>query len=222
MKKLIAILAVVLIFTAFGPVFAQEVTPMPTPTPTVAAEAPPETEDPGILPDSPFYVLKTFWENVQDFLTRDPFKKAELHLQFAQRRLAETQKMCEKGKCGIAEKWLERFQVKIQKATWAAQKAQEKGRDVTALVEKLQANLERQQAVLDRVIEKAPEPARGALLKAKEASSKGINQAIESITKEKPVKEGEEEGGETETEEEEGKGRPEKKIEPGKGKGVKK
>lgn len=222
MRKLVAILAVVLTFTAFGAVYAQEVTPIPTPTPEVSVEAPAETEDPGILPDSPFYVLKTLWENVQEFLARDPLKKAELHLKFAQRRLAETQKMCEKGKCGIAERWLERFQVKIQKATWAAQKAQEKGKDVAALVEKLQANLERQQAVLDKVLEKVPEPARGAILKAKENSARGINQAIESITKEKPGKKGEEGGEETETEGEEGKGKPEKIIKKGKGKEVRK
>lgn len=192
LRKFISlILTILLLLAVFRPAQAQEMTPIPTPTPTVT-EAPTETEDPGILPDSPFYFLKTVWEKIQEFLTLDPLKKAELHLRFAQRRLEETQKMCEKGKCGIAEKWLERFQEKIEIATRSAERAQEAGRDVTALVEKLQENLARQQAVLDRVIEKAPEPAKGALLKAKENSARGINQAIESITKEKPVKKGQE------------------------------
>jgi len=189
-KKLVVIvLATVLIFTASGVVYSQEITPIPTPTPTVT-EAPTETEDPGILPDSPFYFLKTFWEKIQEFLTRDPVKKAEIHLRFAQRRLLETQKMCEKGKCNIAERWMNRFQEKIQIATRSAEKAQEKGRDVTALVEKFQANLERQQAVLDIVLDKVPEPAKEAILKAKENSARGLQQAIESIQKEKPVRKG--------------------------------
>jgi len=64
------------------------------------------------------------------------------------------------------------------------------------------------------VIENAPEPAKDALMKAKENSARGINQAIESITKEKPAGTGQE----TETEEEEETGNePTEVVKPGKG-----
>jgi len=215
MKKFVAtIMGTVLVFLAVGFVSAQEVTPMSTLTPTVTAQTPNETEDPGILPDSPFYTLKTIWEQVQAFLARDPSKKAELYLRFAHRRLLEVQKMCEKGKCDIAERWTQRFQERIQMTSQEMEQAQKQGQDVAALVAKLQANLARQQAVLDRVIENAPEPAKDALMKAKENSARGINQAIESITKEKPAGTGQE----TETEEEEETGNePTEVVKPGKG-----
>lgn len=147
-----------------------------------------DNETVGLLPDSPFYFLKTFWEKVQESLALDPSKKAELNLRFAQRRLLETQKMCEKDKCDIAERWMQLFQERLNLATTATEQVQNQGKDVSALVQKLAENLARQQTALDRVLEQVPESAQEAVSQAQENSAKGLQQAIESLQKETPGK----------------------------------
>ncbi len=49
--------------------------------------------EPRILPDSPFYFMKTWWRGVQSFLTFDPIKKIELKLKFANEKLIEVEKV---------------------------------------------------------------------------------------------------------------------------------
>ena len=49
--------------------------------------------EPRILPDSPFYFVKTWWRGAQSFLTFDPIKKVELKLKFANEKLIEAKKV---------------------------------------------------------------------------------------------------------------------------------
>lgn len=142
-----------------------------------------ELEDPGRLPDSNMYWLKTWWENVQLFFTFDDIKKAEKQMDFANRRMLELQKLCEKGKCELAQKLAPRFEEKIRKTTEKLEEANEKGKDVQALIEKLESNQERHQEVLLKVYDQVPEEAKEAILQAMENSQKGIENAIENIQK---------------------------------------
>ena len=142
-----------------------------------------ELEDPGRLPDSNMYWLKTWWENIQLFFTFSDTKKAEKQMDFANRRMLELQKLCEKGKCELAQKLASRFEEKIRKTTEKLEEANKDGKDVQSLIEKLEANQERHQEVMLKVYDQVPEEAKEAILQAMENSQKGIENAIENIQK---------------------------------------
>lgn len=142
-----------------------------------------EQEDPGTLPDSKFYWLKTWRENIQLFFTFNDVKKAEKQMKFANRRMLELEKLCEKDKCELAQKLASRFEEKIRKTTEKLEEANEKGKDVQSLIEKLEANQERHQEVLLKVYDQVPEEAKEAILQAMENSQKGIENAIANIQK---------------------------------------
>lgn len=56
----------------------------------------------GMLPDSPFYKLKSLRDRVTLFIIRDPEEKAEKHLEFADRMLYESLKVAENGNMTVA------------------------------------------------------------------------------------------------------------------------
>lgn len=140
-----------------------------------------EVSDPGILPDSPFYFLKGWGRVVRMFFTFDSAKKAELELRFANEDALVIEKLCEKGECELAEKFCEKFQERFQRVIQRTEQAKQKGKDIEVLIEKLKENHLRQQQVLARVLEKAPEQAKEGILKAIENSSIGLENAIENV-----------------------------------------
>jgi hypothetical protein len=62
----------------------------------VYAQAEEELPSPGITPDSPFYFLKTFVEDVGTFFTFGDAAKAERYAKLAQKRIAEVKAMADK------------------------------------------------------------------------------------------------------------------------------
>ncbi|EEG77536.1 DUF5667 domain-containing protein [Dethiobacter alkaliphilus] len=76
-----------------------------------------ETEaDAGILPDSPFYFLKRFIEQVQLTFTFEDEAKAQRLMEFAQRRLAELEALPEEKQAQYAESLVDAFLTFIEKA----------------------------------------------------------------------------------------------------------
>ncbi len=71
--------------------------------------------DPKILPDSPWYGLKKFWEDIKDAFTFNPIIKAENSLARASERLIEIQKLVDEGKIKDADKAISRYQKQIDK-----------------------------------------------------------------------------------------------------------
>ena len=138
-------------------------------------------EDPGILPDSPFYFFKTTFESVQLFFTFGKDKKALLETKLANKRLKEAEKLAEKGKTDLAVKHLENWQRRMNKVISKLEERKDKGENVTNVVEKLESNQTRQQEVLQTVYEKVPESAKEAVLKAQENSRKGLDKAVEKL-----------------------------------------
>ncbi len=92
--------------------------------------------DPGITPDSPFYVLDMFFEGMQEFFTFNPQAKARLHVAFAAERIAEIKVMLETK--GVEAKGLDvaqaRLEAHVAKAVDIIENEKEKGSDVSALV----------------------------------------------------------------------------------------
>jgi hypothetical protein len=81
MKKTIITMLAVAIIVSAGPVFAQSN----------------DLPEPGILPGSPAYFIKGFFEGVGTFFTFGNSAKAERHLYLAEKRLAEAQVLAERG-----------------------------------------------------------------------------------------------------------------------------
>ncbi|MCW3488838.1 DUF5667 domain-containing protein [Dethiobacter alkaliphilus] len=76
-----------------------------------------ETEaDAGILPDSPFYFLKRFIEQVQLTFTFEDEAKAQRLLEFAELRLAELEALPEEKQAEYAETLVDAFLTSIEKA----------------------------------------------------------------------------------------------------------
>jgi len=57
---------------------------------------------PGLLPDSPLYVIKVARDRITDFLTRDNLKKAELYLLYSDKRISMSLILASKGKSQLA------------------------------------------------------------------------------------------------------------------------
>ncbi len=166
-----------------------------------------ELPDPGILPDSNFYFLKTWKESIQIFFTFGAENKVKQFLHLAEVRLAEYQKMIEKGKTEIAQKTLDKYEKQLNHALAKAEEAKEKGKDVEKLKEAISEKIIKHQEVLIEVLNKVPEEAKKGIENAIEMSQKGFENAIQAVSGEKKE--------ELERKAEEVKSRIEEKIEAG-------
>ena len=144
-----------------------------------------ELPDPGLLPDNPFYFLKTWKESIQTFFTFVEENKAKQFLHLSEVRLAEYQKMIDKGKTEIAKKTLDKYEKQLNHALEKADQAKEKGKDVEKLKEEISEKILKHQEVLESVLEKVPEQAKQGIERAIEASQKGFEKATEAVTGEK-------------------------------------
>ncbi len=146
--------------------------------------------DPGALPDSPFYFLKSWREGVQLFFTFNAEKKAEQYLHLAEVRLAEYEKMLEKalrpaqGESAertqakyeqIAERTLEKYENQLERALTKAEELKAEG-DVVAdeLKREVEETATKHLKVLERNLEKVSESAKQGIERALEASKKQL------------------------------------------------
>lgn len=85
-----------------------------------------EISEPRILPNSPFYFLKNWIRGIQNVLTLDPIKKAELKLKFVNEKIIETKVLAEKTKKPeILKKALNNYNQELKQVEDAVQKIKE-------------------------------------------------------------------------------------------------
>lgn len=172
MKSLkVFLLSVILIF-AFGIVFAQEAS-----TEAVNLDENIQPEDlgisePKVLPDSPFYFLKNLARGIQQFLTFNPVKKAELRMKFANEKLMEMKKLVEEKKNPeIIKKATEDYQKEVEKIKNQADKTREKAREnpqVESFLNKFIHQQTLHQKLLDRLETQVPPQAFEKIKEARE------------------------------------------------------
>lgn len=162
MKKLgmISLLVIILLITS---VFAQEL------------------PGPGITPDSWLYGLDKAFESLQMALTFDPVAKAGLHIQFAGERLAEAKAMIEKGRPEFVPDLVKEHEGNIDKSNEIAAVAQQVGRNITKLNELVALATSVHIETLEEIYEKVPDQAKPAVLKAKEVSARGQEEALRRL-----------------------------------------
>jgi len=149
-----------------------------------------ELVEAGTTPNSVLYGLDKAFEAIILALTFDHVKKAELHLEYAEERLSEAKKMIEKNKIKYVEKLMAEREKEINKTNEEINKVKSEGKDTTEISEKVQEATSRHIAVLTALLGKVPESAKDSIQHAIEMASKGMQQALESVSKEKPSETG--------------------------------
>jgi hypothetical protein len=129
--------------------------------------------DPGTLPDSPLYFLKSWRESIQLFFTFNAEKKAEQYLHLAEVRLAEYERMLEKGKEDIAARTLEKYESQLERALTKAEELKEKGE---GMADELKTKA-------GEVTAKHIEVLTQSLTRVSESAKEGIERALEASRK---------------------------------------
>jgi hypothetical protein len=139
----------------------------------------------GMLPDSPFYFLKSWSESLGTFLTFGDVAKAERFLNLSEKRLAEARALVVKGKPEVAEKAVGRYQEQLNRALAKAEEAKAKGLDTDEVLAKVSEATLKHQAVLADVYERVPEQAKAAIQRAMQAGMRGHEEALEAVSGQK-------------------------------------
>lgn len=110
----------------------------------------PTAEGPGlILPDSPFFFLDQWKQDVRLFLAFSPEAKAQVHTQIAGERLAELRFMLAKNNVQASTFDLQAISDNLRQAAANVSQAQFAGRDVTLLAKQVNDNIKAKQKTLD-------------------------------------------------------------------------
>jgi len=162
MKKL-TILSILFISLAFV-----------VPTPALAQT------DAGPTPGSFWYGITTTFENVNLFFTFNSEKKAEKALSYAERRLEQAKAAAEGENSKAVEIALTDYEAKIALASESSKKIKDNER-AKKLLTSIADNTSRHQEALSGVLEKVPEEAREAIVRAIEVSKRGQEEATRQI-----------------------------------------
>jgi len=110
--------------------------------------------EPRILPDSPFYFLKNWVRGIQDLVTINPVKKAELRMKFANEKLMEVKKIVQKTEDPeIIKKATENYQQEAEKIKNQVEKIKEKARE-NPQVESFLDKFTHQQILHEKLLER--------------------------------------------------------------------
>lgn len=143
------------VFLAFAlPVFAltpKEPTPLPTPTPTRVDYF---LAYPGILPGHFLYPIKMIRDRILLYSTRNPLKKAELLLLYADKRLGAGKALIEGGKEKLGATTITKAEKYLERAKIQAQVAEKAGKDTAVFWEKLERAARKHEEILRELIEK--------------------------------------------------------------------
>ncbi|MDO8435931.1 MAG: DUF5667 domain-containing protein [bacterium] len=113
-----------------------------------------EVSEPGILPNSPFYFLKNWARGIQQLITFNPVKKAELNLRFTNEKLLEARKVSEKTKDPeVLKRAVENYQKEIEKLKNQTDKIKDKANQ-NEEVGKFLDKFIKQQTLQQRILEK--------------------------------------------------------------------
>ena len=86
--------------------------------------------EPKLLPDSPFYFLKNWARGIQNVLTFNPIRKAELRMKFANEKLMEVKKIVQKTQDPEKiKKATENYQQEVEKIKNQVEKIKEKAKE---------------------------------------------------------------------------------------------
>ncbi len=141
--------------------------------------------DPGMLPDSLFYFLKSWTEGIGTVFTFGEGKKAERFLNLSEKRLAEAKALIERGSMEHATRTIERYEEQLERAMQRAERGKEKGLDTDKVLERISERTLKHQEVLADVYERVPEEAREGIERAMENSMRGHEESLRAVSGER-------------------------------------
>lgn len=169
-KLFIIILAVGFLGLGFS-VFAQDATEEVDLDENIQAEDL-EVGDPRILPDSPFYFLKSWGRGIRFLFAFSPLSKSELKSRFANEKLIEIKKLVEKKRgFEVIKKATDSYQKEIEGIRSEAAKIKEKARENPKVEKFLDKFIHQQtlhQKLLQRLESQVPEQAFEKIKEARE------------------------------------------------------
>ena len=114
-----------------------------------------EISDPLILPNNPLYIFKDLWRGLRATFTFNEVKKAELRLEYANKRLFEANKLAEKdGKETIVARAMEKYQKEITKIEAQVERFKDKAGDspeIDKFLDKFTDKSLKQQKLMDNL-----------------------------------------------------------------------
>jgi len=141
-----------------------------------------------LTPDSRLYFLKRLSEGLGTLFTFGDEAKAKRYTQLANRRLVEAKMMADEDRIEAVEKALLRYEAQLGKSLERAEQARTKGKDVDDVTEVLARATGWHLLVLDDVLERVPEQAKEAIIKAREVSATGQVEALKALVVNNPEK----------------------------------
>jgi hypothetical protein len=135
----------------------------------------------GTIPGNLFYGLDRAAESIQLAMTRDHIKKAELHLEHAEERLAEMNQMIEKNKFKHVEKLAKEQEDALTDAEAEIAKAEANGEKNDQIAHDVAAATYKHILLLTQVLDKVPEQAKESIQHALNASVSGHQKALMKI-----------------------------------------
>jgi len=145
------------------------------------ARAEEELPPAGLTPDSAFYFLDSWSEQLSLFFTFGSEKKATKALAYTQEKLAELEQLSAENKTAVMEKALGKYNQYYTLAQNTIGKIKTEGINVDQLNQKMTQTASRHQETLAKVYENAPEQAKQGLEQAMEKSQQGLLKNIETL-----------------------------------------
>lgn len=134
---------------------------------------------PGMLPDNPFYKLKVLRDKIILYLTPDPFKKAQLHLQLADKTLFAALKVAEKGNLPLAIQTAFKGEHQVTQMVDEIKRGVYGGKELDkGLVDKAHKAYTKHQELLDGIMGRANKSEQENLVIIKEFSTRNNNELL--------------------------------------------
>ena len=144
---------------------------LPSPVQTLAASEADVNIDytlpyPGrVLPDHPLWAVKALRDRLWLLVSVNPSRKAELYLLFADKRLASSKILFEKGKPDLAFSALTKAEKYLELARLKDEENRKAGMDTRQFLTRLANSALKHREVLNEILEIAPEDAKPEIIK---------------------------------------------------------
>ena len=136
-----------------------------------------------ILPDSPLWPIKAMRDRIWLKITTNESRRAELNLLFADKRLAMSKILFEKGNPEVGFSILTKAEKYLEEAVNLEEETRKKGLDTSEFLQKLALASLKHGQIIDEILAIAPEDAKPGIIKtenyAKESYEKARNALLQ-------------------------------------------
>jgi len=113
---------------------------------------------PGILPDHPLYFIKILRDRVNEFITRDNLKKAEIYLLYSDKRVAMAIALAKKGKTTLTINTFSKAEKYLQKAVFLLKEAKNQGSSApSSFVETIKLATAKHKELINELMKTSPQ-----------------------------------------------------------------